>query len=75
MRCAAKNTQFAEAMVCPKCRFQALTDAQSAAYTIAIADAYRMTHGLLTTRGLEGGPGALADESACLREVPEGRRS
>ena len=46
-------------MVCPKCGFQALTDAQSAAYTIAIADAYRMTHGLLTTEDLKAARGRL----------------
>lgn len=45
-----KYTVRTEAMVCPKCGFQVLTDEQSAAYTIAIADAYRNAHGLLTTR-------------------------
>lgn len=48
-----KYTVQVEAMVCPGCGFQVLTDEQSAAYTIAIADAYRKTHGLLTTRELK----------------------
>jgi putative zinc finger/helix-turn-helix YgiT family protein len=42
-----------EAMVCRHCGFQLLTDAQSDAYTIASADAYRERHGLLTTRELK----------------------
>lgn len=43
-----------EAMVCSQCGAQVLTDPQSAAYTIAIADAYRERHGLLTSRQLKG---------------------
>jgi len=50
---AEKFTIRTEVMVCPKCNFQVLTDEQSAAYTIAIADAYRAAHGLLTTRELK----------------------
>lgn len=48
-----KFTVRVEAMVCPKCGFQILTEEQSAAYTIAIADAYRTAHGLLTTDELK----------------------
>ena len=42
-----------EAMVCNRCGFQALTDEQSDAYTIASADAHREKHNLLTTRELK----------------------
>ena len=42
-----------EAMVCNRCGFQVLTDEQSAAYTIASADAYREKHNLLTTKELK----------------------
>lgn len=42
-----------EAMLCSRCGAQVLTDAQSAAYSIAIADAYRERHGLLTSRELK----------------------
>ena len=42
-----------EAMVCNRCKFQVLTDEQSAAYTIASADAYREKHHLLTTKELK----------------------
>ena len=59
VRSVEKYTVRTEAMVCPKCGFQVLTDAQSAAYTIAIADAYRTTHGLLTTEDLKAARGRL----------------
>ncbi|MEO8598053.1 MAG: type II TA system antitoxin MqsA family protein [Candidatus Solibacter sp.] len=42
-----------EAMVCKHCGFTVMTDAQSHAYTIASADAYREKHGLLTNRELK----------------------
>jgi putative zinc finger/helix-turn-helix YgiT family protein len=42
-----------EAMVCDRCGFQVLTDEQSAAYTIASADAYREKHNLLTTKEIK----------------------
>jgi len=42
-----------EAMVCNRCGFHVMTDAQSDAYTIASADAYRARHGLLTTKELK----------------------
>src|ERR1035438_953663 len=42
-----------EAMVCNRCGFHVMTDAQSDAYTIASADAYRAKHGLLTTKELK----------------------
>ena len=42
-----------EAMVCNLCEFHVMTDAQSDAYTIASADAYRTKHGLLTTKELK----------------------
>ncbi len=42
-----------EAMVCNRCGFHVMTDAQSDAYTIASADAYRTRHGLLTTKELK----------------------
>lgn len=48
-----KYTVRTEALVCNQCGAQVLTDAQSAAYTIAIADAYREEHGLLTSRELK----------------------
>ena len=41
-----------EAMVCDRCGFQFLTEAQSAGYTAAISDAYRRKHGLLTSEEL-----------------------
>jgi len=41
------------AMVCSRCGFQALTEEQSDAYTIASADAYRRKHGLLTSQELK----------------------
>jgi putative zinc finger/helix-turn-helix YgiT family protein len=41
-----------EAMLCNRCGFHVMTDAQSDAYTIASADAYRTKHGLLTTKEL-----------------------
>jgi len=37
------------ALVCNRCGAQVLTDAQSDAYAVAIADAYRAKHGLLTS--------------------------
>jgi putative zinc finger/helix-turn-helix YgiT family protein len=43
----------AEATVCSHCGFQVMTDEQSAAYTIASADAYRVKHGLLTSSDLK----------------------
>ena len=39
----------AEARVCNKCGFQVMNEEQSAAYTIASADAFREKHGLLTS--------------------------
>jgi putative zinc finger/helix-turn-helix YgiT family protein len=42
-----------EAMLCNRCGFSVMTDAQSDAYTIASADAYRTKHGLLTTKELK----------------------
>ena len=42
-----------EAMVCNRCGFHVMTDAQSDAYTIASADAYRTKHWLLTTKELK----------------------
>jgi len=48
-----------EAMVCNYCGFQALTDEQSDAYTIASADAYREKHHLLTTAELRQVRGRL----------------
>jgi len=42
-----------EAAVCDRCGFQVLSDEQSAAYTIASADAYRERHHLLTTKELK----------------------
>ena len=42
-----------EAMVCNHCGFHVMTDAQSDAYTIASADAYRTKHRLLTTKELK----------------------
>lgn len=49
-----KLTVQAEAMVCSRCGAQVLSDEQSAAYTIAVADAYRKRHGLLTSTELKG---------------------
>lgn len=43
----------AEAMMCSHCGSLVLSDEQSAAYTIASADAYRKKHGLLTTKELK----------------------
>jgi DNA-binding transcriptional regulator YiaG len=40
-------------MVCNRCGFHVMTDAQSHAYTIASADAYRTRNGLLTTGELK----------------------
>ncbi len=48
-----KYTVRTEALVCNQCGAHVLTDAQSAAYTVAIADAYREQHGLLTSRELK----------------------
>ncbi len=48
-----KFTVRCEAMVCDRCRFQVLSDAQSAAYTAAVSDAYREKHGLLTSREVQ----------------------
>lgn len=48
-----KFTVRSEAMVCNRCGFQALSDEQSAAYTVAISDAYRQNHGLLTSKELK----------------------
>jgi putative zinc finger/helix-turn-helix YgiT family protein len=42
-----------EAMICKRCGLQVMTDAQSDAYGIASADAYRAKHGLLTTAELK----------------------
>jgi len=43
----------AEASVCGRCGFQVLSSAQSAAYGLAVADAYRERHGLLTSKELK----------------------
>jgi len=43
----------AEASVCDRCGFQVMDDAQSAAYGIAVADAYRHKLGLLTSQDLK----------------------
>lgn len=48
-----KYSVRSEAMVCDRCGFQVLSDEQSAAYTIAISDAYRNQHGLLTSKELK----------------------
>jgi len=48
-----KFTVRSEAMVCNRCGFQALSEEQSAAYTVAISDAYRQNHGLLTSKELK----------------------
>lgn len=42
-----------EAMLCSRCGFHVMTDAQSDAYTTASADVYRTNHGLLTTKELK----------------------
>lgn len=47
-----KFTVSVEARVCNRCGSQVLSDAQSSAYTIAISDAYRTKHGLLTSADL-----------------------
>jgi putative zinc finger/helix-turn-helix YgiT family protein len=48
-----KLTVRSEAMVCNRCGVQVLTDEQSAAYTVAVSDAYREKHGLLTSKELK----------------------
>ncbi len=48
-----KFSVLAEAIVCGRCGFQVLSGEQSAAYTIAISDAYRKEHGLLTSKELK----------------------
>ena len=48
-----KFSVLSEAMVCGRCEFQVLSDEQSAAYTVAIADAYRKQQGLLTSKELK----------------------
>src|ERR1019366_3715470 len=42
-----------QAIVCHRCGFHVMTDAQSDAYTIESADVYRTKHGLLTTKDLK----------------------
>jgi putative zinc finger/helix-turn-helix YgiT family protein len=46
-------TVRAEADVCGRCGFQVLSNDQSTAYGIAVADAYRERHGLLTSTELK----------------------
>ena len=46
-------TVRAEADVCSRCGFQVLSSDQSSAYGIAVADAYRKRHGLLTSKELK----------------------
>jgi putative zinc finger/helix-turn-helix YgiT family protein len=46
-------TVRAETDVCGRCGFQFLSNAQSAAYGIAVADAYRKRHSLLTSKELK----------------------
>ena len=46
-------TVRSEAAVCNMCGFQVLSKAQSSAYGIAVADAYRERHGLLTSKELK----------------------
>jgi putative zinc finger/helix-turn-helix YgiT family protein len=41
-----------EAMTCNRCGAHVLNDEQSAAYTVAISDAYRVKHGMLTSSDL-----------------------
>lgn len=48
-----KYTVRIEATVCDRCASQILSQAQSGAYGIAIADAYRQKHGLLTSKALK----------------------
>lgn len=48
-----KFSVLSEVMVCDRCGFQVLSDEQSAAYTVAISDAYRKQHGLLTSKELK----------------------
>jgi putative zinc finger/helix-turn-helix YgiT family protein len=48
-----KFSVVSEAMVCDRCGFQVLSDQQSAAYTVAISDAYRKERGLLTSKELK----------------------
>lgn len=50
---------YCEAMVCGHCGFQVLSDEQSAAYTVAISDAYRRQYGLLTSEELKATRGRL----------------
>jgi putative zinc finger/helix-turn-helix YgiT family protein len=49
-----KLTVRSEAMICNRCGAHVLNDRQSAAYTVAISDAYRLKHGLLTSEDLKG---------------------
>ena len=48
-----KFSVLSKAMVCGRCGFQVLFDEQSAAYTVAISDAYRKQYGLLTSKELK----------------------
>lgn len=48
-----KFSVLSEATVCDRCGLQVLSDAQSAAYTVAISNAYREQHGLLTSEELK----------------------
>jgi putative zinc finger/helix-turn-helix YgiT family protein len=41
-----------EAMVCGRCGFQVLSEGQSDKYNLAITDAYKRKHGLLTSQAL-----------------------
>src|SRR4051794_40150042 len=48
-----KYTVRTEATICDRCGSQVLSHSQSTAYGIAIADAYRKKHGLLTSKELK----------------------
>ena len=55
-RLVGKSTEISgnvEADVCGKCGFQVLSNGQSSAYGIVIAEAYRERHGLLTSKELK----------------------
>mgnify|MGYP002396045740 FL=1 len=47
-----KFTARCQATVCSRCGFQILSDEESKAYTVTIADAYRRKHDLLTSEEL-----------------------
>lgn len=48
-----KFTVRAQVMLCNRCGSYVLSDEQSAAYTVAVSDAYREKHGLVTSKGLK----------------------